>query len=166
MDIKKLLIISAILAAITLIGTNLFINLTSGNLEGRQVTTKPLQIMDMDTYRAYDTQIKSDISTIRTDLERWYYADGSYLGYNEGSNFRQMSVMMPECSRIYLNPGQRGYQLKIHPNGQSYVFWSPLCVRSIQEEEIYYYCVDSGSKISESVTSPGELRDSEKYRCP
>ncbi len=166
MDIKKLLIISAVLAAITLIVTNFFIGLTSEKLDGRQVTTKPLQIKDMDVYRDFDAQIKSDISNIRTDLEKWYYIDGTYSEYNQDSNFRQLSVMMPECSRIYLKPGQRGYQLRIHSNGQSYIFWSPLCAKSIQEEEIYYYCVDSDSKISESAVYPGEVIDFEKYRCP
>ncbi len=102
---------------------------------------------------AYDTQIRSELSQIRSNAEQWYYdAGGEYTGYEGSPGWTGIQDRIPPCSRAIL--GDTGavtgtttigettsYQLHVGP--QAYAAWAPLCGDEDEDENPVYYCVDS-----------------------
>lgn len=80
---------------------------------------------------AFDIQIRSELSQIRSNAEQYYYGngDGSYIGFDSSNSWKQVSTEIPDCT------GQDSYQINI--SDQEYVIWSPLC------SEEGFHCVDS-----------------------
>ena len=103
---------------------------------------------------AYDAQIRSELSQIRSNAEQFYYGsgDGSYHGYHDSSGWRRIQGEIPGCSIAILEQDSNmrsvsadyddgddfeSYQLYIdgatdaNPDGdqyaQSYAAWAPLC---------------------------------------
>ncbi len=88
---------------------------------------------------AYDTQIRSELSQIRSNAEQYYYRDGTYEGYDDDgadSGWDRVKGQIPGCSADQLPDGaDEEYQIAV--DSQAYAAWAPLC-----SEEVYY-CVDS-----------------------
>jgi len=86
--------------------------------------------------RAYDAEIKSEISQIRSEAEIYYDATGTYSGFTIPSQF-----VPPTCSTST-------YGLSISGDGQSIAIYAPLCSNPSQ-----YWCIDSSGKTG-VVSSP------------
>lgn len=102
------------------------------------------------TASAYDTQIKSELSQIRSNAEQYYYDnDGNYLNYSSSEEWENLKENIPDCSVDIL--GEDSYQINIGDNGQDYVAWAPLC------EDENFYCVDSQGDAGEYEDEPVNL---------
>ena len=94
---------------------------------------------------AYDTQIRSELSQIRSNAEQWYYdAGGRYAGYEESPGWTSIYNRIPPCATALLPTGvDLNYQASVDDNGQAYAAWAPLCGDKGDEDATVYYCVDS-----------------------
>jgi len=105
--------------------------------------------------RAFDTQIRAELSQVRSNAELWSYdvngGNGSYRLYNTSPGWLTVSNKIPGCSRALLltnDPsGVASYQLRIqHPttaSPQRYIAWAPLCTTPPTGVTPRAYCVDS-----------------------
>ena len=121
---------------------------------------------------AYDTQIRSELSQIRSNAEQFYYGsgDGSYHGYDTASGWENIQNEIPSCSVALLNSDAseavsvgttdfESYQLNIEgadgpgdEYAQSYAAWAPLCGDRYEDgadEYIIFYCADSEGNAGE-----------------
>ncbi len=132
---------------------------------------------------AYDTQIRSELSQIRSNAEQWYYdtagGNGSYNNYDTAPGWENIMNEIPGCAQAILNetPDAHGedvitgeehlqYQLTIQDteSPQRYAAWAPLCGTTIgdgADEERVYYCVDSDGTAGEFVVPT----DTTQPRC-
>ncbi len=113
--------------------------------------------------RAFDTQIRSELSQIRSNAEMYYYeAEGEYGDYRNSSGWETIKNKIPGCSQAIL--AEQGYdpsnvyQLEIEDvsNPQNYIAWAPLCSED-DGEGARIYCVDARGNSLE--TSMGYLSD-------
>ena len=115
---------------------------------------------------AYDTQIRSELSQIRSNAEQYYYGDGdgSYYEYELSSGWQAVASEIPACSAAKQDPavnvaGTTGidettYQLAIEgtSTAQSYAAWAPLCGEEYDDGttvHTVYYCADSEGNAGE-----------------
>ena len=113
---------------------------------------------------AYDTQIRSELSQIRSNAEQYYYGDGdgSYYEYELSSGWQAVASEIPACSAAKqeaANLGQSGttvdtYQLTVASSStaQSYAAWAPLCGEEYDDGttvHTVYYCADSEGNAGE-----------------
>jgi len=66
--------------------------------------------------KAYDAEIKTELSQIRASAEMYYDDNQSYSGYTVPSN-----LTPPGCS------DDASYNINIATDGQSYAAWADLC---------------------------------------
>ncbi len=104
---------------------------------------------------AYDTQIRSELSQIRSNAEQYYYdSGGAYFGYEDHDGWTNIAEQIPPCSVALLEDGgmegehsetTEEYQLTIEDSdqAQSYAAWAPLCADETDGGDTVYYCVDS-----------------------
>jgi len=103
---------------------------------------------------AYDTQIKSELTQVRSNAEMHYYDnDGSYYGYEDSDGWRDIKNEIPECSisRLEIDfadvlvTEHEEYQINVEDNeqAQSYVAWAPLCAKEA------FFCIDSRGNAQE-----------------
>ncbi len=133
---------------------------------------------------AYDTQIRSELSQIRSNAEQYYYGDGdgSYNDYEDSQGWQNIASEIPACSAAKQdseNLGESGtdadtYQLTVEGSStaQSYAAWAPLCGEEYDdgtEVHTVYYCADSDGSAGEyyevvdtSATSCGDVFDDER----
>ncbi len=98
--------------------------------------------MQIASAEAYDTHIRAELSQSRTKAEQYYYDNkGSYQGYDDSSEWKDIESEIPDCSAQIL--GESEYQINIANDGQNYVSWAPLCAESQEVENPVYYCVDA-----------------------
>jgi len=84
--------------------------------------------------RAYDAEIKSEISQIRSDAEAYYTDHGDYAAYTVPAQFKP-----PTCS-------QTDYSVSTSSDAQSIAICARLC-----SDPSKYWCVDSqGNAIATS----------------
>ncbi len=110
---------------------------------------------------AYDTQIRSELSQIRSNAEQYYYdSGGAYYEYSTSDGWTNLAEQIPPCSvalqEAGTNTGDNSedytdfddatevYQITIEDGeqAQSYAAWAPLCADDDDGDEVYY-CVDS-----------------------
>ncbi len=98
--------------------------------------------------RAFDTQIRSELSQVRSNAEMWYYQDarGSYENYDTSSGWETIRGKIPGCSQARLDDDfdvtdSTIYQLEIATGAspQDYIAWAPLCA----DEDDQIYCIDA-----------------------
>lgn len=109
---------------------------------------------DGDTYestsrnRAFDTQIRSELSQIRSNAEMYYYDnDGAYEGFKDSDGWKEIKSEIPDCSISRLEGDAANavateaaqYQINVEDGerAQSYAAWAPLCA------EEAFFCIDS-----------------------
>ncbi len=102
---------------------------------------------------AYDTQIRSELSQIRSNAEQYYYdplgGRGSYENYDTSSGWENIKDQIPPCSVAYLPDAvDSEYQISISDNFQRYAAWAPLCAPS-EDDNVVYYCIDSDGNAGE-----------------
>jgi len=93
--------------------------------------------------RAYDAEIKSEISQIRSEAEIYYDATGTYSGFTVPAQFTP-----PACSP------SANYLTDISSDGQSIAIYAQLCSDTSQ-----YWCVDSSGTAEMTTTDPGATAD-------
>ncbi len=117
---------------------------------------------------AYDTQIRSELSQIRSNAEQYYYGDGdgSYDGYDTSKGWEGIRGEIPACSAskqtVGTNTGEGDgidastYQITIEggSTAQSYAAWAPLCGEEYEDSSTgtvhtVYYCADSEGNAGE-----------------
>ena len=121
---------------------------------------------------AYDTQIQSELSQIRSNAEQHYYDQGGTYGpdvdgaqsYYDSDGWVQIATEIPPCSIALLDVDnaygddsgahedltqESVYQISV--GNQAYAAWAPLCAASDEDEEDYpvYYCIDSEGNAGE-----------------
>ena len=120
---------------------------------------------------AYDTQIQSELSQIRSNAEQYYYDQGGTYGGNlEGvdgyylsTGWAQIADQLPPCSVALIgeNTGQHSgdhegldasqvYQISV--GNQAYAAWAPLCAATEDDTDPVYYCIDSEGSSGEYQT--------------
>ncbi len=97
---------------------------------------------------AYDTQIRSELSQIRSNAEQYYYRDGTYQGYDDvaDSGWERIKGQIPDCSANILDDGDylsdgTSYQIAVYED--TYAAWAPLCAETRDGADFVSYCVDS-----------------------
>ena len=114
---------------------------------------------------AYDTQIRSELSQIRSNAEQYYYGQGSgtYSGYDSDTNAGwdnikgeipacSVAMMLGDAADAVVEAGtEEEYQISIEDGdyAQSYAAWAPLCGEENEFEDPIYYCVDSDGNAGE-----------------
>ena len=123
---------------------------------------------------AYDTQIKSELSQVRSSAEMYYYDIGGtyggnlegYEAYDESSAWNRLADELPPCSAAvhsnldYEEPNR--YQIDV--DNQRYLAWAALCTDLDEEGNPHWYCIDSEGNALETETDPAEHEGS--YSCP
>ena len=123
---------------------------------------------------AFDTQIKSEVSQIRTNAEQYYYDDGSYTDYATTEGWGRIATEIPSCSQSFLETGinignnsddhsdidDATTVYQINTGARSYAAWAPLCSDST-DSNIIYYCVDSEGNAGEY----SEIGDISATKC-
>ena len=125
---------------------------------------------------AYDTQIKSELSQVRSSAEMHYYDQGGTYGgggvgdqyepYDESSGWERLVEELPPCSAAvhadleYEEPNQ--YQIDV--DNQSYLAWAALCTEADEAGNPHWYCIDSEGNALETMTDPADHEGS--FTCP
>ena len=124
--------------------------------------------------RAFDTQIRSELSQIRSNAEMHYYeAGGSYDNYSDSYGWETIKGKIPGCSVAIISNGGLNiaenepdeYQLEIESGGtpQNYIAWAPLCSEDDEGEE-RIYCIDAtGNALETSALNLTAIRA--EYDC-
>ncbi|MGM0438977.1 MAG: type IV pilin protein [Patescibacteria group bacterium] len=108
---------------------------------------------------AYDTQIQSELSQIRSNAEQYYYDNGgTYAGYDSSDGWSRIYGEIPMCSVALLEGTDPAEEYQISIEGQSYAAWAPLCAAS--EGSTVYYCVDSEGNAGEYEGTPDDSQTS------
>lgn len=108
--------------------------------------------------RAFDTQIRAELSQVRSNAELYYYdvagGNGSYLNYPSSTGWTTLANKIPGCSRALLQAtdllGATSYQVVVQQGAspQRYIAWAPLCTNPDANRA---YCVDSIGNAMEVV---------------
>jgi len=93
--------------------------------------------------RAYDAEIKTEISQIKSEAEIYYTATGTYTGFTVPTQFKP-----PACSP------STDYLTDISADGESIAIYAQLCSNTS-----LYWCVDSAGAAKETTTDPGATAD-------
>ena len=127
---------------------------------------------------AYDTQIKSELSQVRSSAEMHYYDQGGtygggnvgsqYQAYDDSSGWERLAEELPPCSADvhsrpevdYTNPNQ--YQIDV--DNQRYLAWAALCTEADEAGNPHWYCIDSSGNALETMTDPADHEGS--FTCP
>lgn len=104
--------------------------------------------------RAFDTQIKGELSQIRISADSHYFdelgGDGSYDNYLTNTEWTNLRTRIPRCSIASLSPpfpspplGTGSYQIILQGSptpgpSQRFIAWAPLCSNTARAQ-----CVDS-----------------------
>jgi len=103
--------------------------------------------LEESRFPAYDTQIRSQLSQVRSFAEMHYYDEGgTYEGFENSENWNNLAYEIPECSKDRLPQGEESYRITI--DDQEYAAWAPLCSSE------GYYCVDSTGESREFTGNP------------
>ncbi|MGM0438976.1 MAG: type II secretion system protein [Patescibacteria group bacterium] len=126
---------------------------------------------------AYDTQIKSELSQVRSSAEMFYYDNGGTYGgnvtgvtaYNESSNWNRIAGELPLCAAAkhdslgYAEPNT--YQVEV--DNQKYLAWAALCTNANEQGDTHWYCIDSNGNALETQLDPAvEANRRNAYECP
>jgi len=134
--------------------------------------------------RAFDAQIRAELSQVRSNAELWYYdyngGNGSYKNFHKSSGWEVVSTRIPNCSKALLDDqndpmGSESYQLIIQDNNnapfpyQRYIAWAPLCSPPLPGITTRAYCVDSLGNVTEvelaAVRRVNENTDNDYFNC-
>ena len=125
---------------------------------------------------AYDTQIQSELSQIRSNAEQHYYDQGGTYGpdvdgaqsYYDSDGWVRIATEIPPCSIALLDVDnaygddsgahedltqESVYQISV--GNQAYAAWAPLCAATEDEDNPVYYCIDSDGNAGEYEGHPG-----------
>ena len=117
---------------------------------------------------AYDTQIQSELSQIRSNAEQHYYDQGGTYGgggvtgadpYDDSEGWNRIKDQIPPCSVAHLEGEENEYQISV--GNQAYAAWAPLCAATEDEDDPVYYCIDSDGNAGEYQGNP----DDEETSC-
>lgn len=89
---------------------------------------------------AFDTQIQSEMTQIRSAAEDYYYSrGGEYSGLTSDARWTDMKDKIPPCSEGI--SGTTGYQINVE--AQNWASYAALCADTEEFGKTIWYCVDS-----------------------
>ncbi len=112
---------------------------------------------------AFDTQIRSELSQIRSNAEQYYYSQGgtynppndSDESYDQSAGWDNIKGEIPPCSADLLDDGE-DLEYQINVTNQHYVAWAPLCSETENDTDPVFYCIDSEGNAGEYQTIDNE----------
>lgn len=108
--------------------------------------------------RAYDAEIKSELSQVRADAEMYFIDNNKYNGYTEPT-----ALTPPACSTDSIYSVKYG-GCTTGDNCDSYVAWAAMCGTTGD------WCVDSAGNSKEVATgvtgADGDTTDTTAVSCP